>query len=1305
MKLSRLSSEVSLLVAVAILSVLASVSSRAQPVGGASGAAGGASGAAGGASGAAGGASGGGAVPWEGVKATGEAQRVELPWFLKVEKQRLRDERRPPTEEQVKALRQMQQEFEGFYNKGSQFEETVDAFVRREYLRRRRLRDEFYSRQIRREESLQARARDGAIAKFERFIAQYPNQPKYTPDAMFRLGELYYERSAIQFQESYAQAAQTGEAPAIEMPDFSPTIAVYQQLIERFPDYRNISAVYYLVAYCHNEMGEVERAKLAWLNLVCANRFTYTSASEEPVEGESEGATEPESASEQDAPSSMTRAQLSQAIAADPYGDCKLVESDAQFVAETWLRVGEFHFDHDQNPDALAWAISAYSKVLSMPEDRNYNLALYKLAWSYYRASEYAQAIKHFGLLVDWSDQAQKRTGRAGSELRAEAVQYMGISLAYDDWDENQVIDTKEGKSSGIERLQQPGLVPQDRDWTVEIYYQLGSVYFDEAKYPEAIQAWQLALQKWPLHPRSPEIQNQIALAYSRFGEVEDAIAAKGKLSDYGEGSEWWNANLDNPAAQRKAEELAEDSLISAAIFHHQKAQQLRAEGVSARNVELIREAQEQYRLAARAYREYITRYPNSPQAYELQYNLADALFWSESYEEAAAEYAAVRDSNLDDQYLSESARRVVESLHRLIEQAEEQGALAVREEPPAAVGTPPRVSPVEMPNLLQRLAQSRELYLARVEKAHDSENVRDSYDYNNALLLYKYGYWPQAKERFRRIFSSRCSGTGADETGRIAWLDLRNMAVVEEDTEEVARLGQLLQQKQCSFGESSAGVNCTLAENQQEPQCLAGADLTNIKYQRAVNVFNQAEGESDATKKRQLYETAAQMLVKAVDEEPDHFQAPLALEKAAIAYERTDRNESAGRLYQRIIDQVGPMEAENAEEQQKLDAILANAHFRKAYNANRFFDYEEAVGSYRALADSKRFAASSDPMVKERRQDALVNSAKILEYQQEYARAAQYYERAAELLDDPAEKRAAEFRVAEMYFKRKQYPRALALMKKFIADHRSEAGAGELVVLANWRVAQAYEEQNRQRDHRRALDAVTQAHRSAGLEPGSLGSEYAAEAQFVSADAGMDDFEKLKIQPGRPRTLQAYVAKVTSEIERASAEAAERAKQYEQIPPYRRPKWTIAAYVRQGRVYEILAKAVLDTPFVMPSDMAAQIRRAPADAREDIRIQVEDRIRMVLDEKVRPIECLAVARYALAARASKAGSIDNAYTRQATNRLQAYGDERIAECVAEAARRDPTFSPYVQGEFTRAPQGRTRPISRGTVAPPLEEQ
>lgn len=1242
-------------------------------------------------------------LPW-----STEAQ-AELPSFLQTADTRIKDQRKPPTAEQVAALEEMEREFQEFQKRSGAHRDTVNAILRRQYQRERRERSETYGRQIAAEEKKQDEATLRAIDRFERFIAAYPNDPTYTPDAMFRLGELYFERNAIAFQNemnAVLAARDRGEDLPEPTKDFTPTISLYRTLIERFPDYRRIDGVYYLIGYCLNEMGQPDKARLAWLNMVCANNFDFRRTFAEDNAQLAEQA-EREARNPSLTIGGITTTNTSTGPLPDIYATCQPAVESPRFAAETWLRIGEYHFDFDTSADGMANAISAYKHVLKYPEDRNYNLALYKVAWSYYRAFRYPDAIRHFGMLVEWSDQERARTGKAGTELRAEAIQYLAIAFAYDDWNENQTPDPQEGLPTGIVRVQDPSLMPQDKPWTAEVYHALGGVWFDEAKYTLALEAWNLSLKRWPMHPKAPEIQNNIARAHMRNNDPDAAVKARALLASYTEGSAWWNANLEYPLEQRRAEQLAEEAVVAAALYHHQQAQRLRRLGVQDQDLELIQQAQEQYRLAAKAYRSYIQNYPNNPQAYELQYNLADALFWSENYEEAAREYAAVRDSNLDDKYLSESARRVVESLKRLVDMAVERGELTVRTEPPPPTGTPPKVHPVPMPVLLQRLAQAREIYLARVDEAHDTEKVRASYAYNNTLLLYQYGYWTHARERFANIYETHCDGPLADETGRVAWLNLRNMAVALNELDEVERLGTDLRERNCTFAASGApasSVDCNNPANASEPQCLAGADLTNIQYRRAVEVFNQAE-KSSGEQQIRLYEESATLLVQAVDDEPNHPQAPLALEKAAIALERTSRFESAARLYSRIIDEVGPKKAADAQQQAELDAILANAYFRLAYNANRFFDYDRAVENYRILADSERFKKSTDPDMPERREGALINAAKILEYQQQYQRAAEYYQRAADMLKDPAEKMAAQYRVAEMSFKQQKWSDTVAKMEDFIKRYQNDPAAGELVVQAQWRIAQARKAQGRTRDYEQALGAVVTAFAKSGQQPGSMAAEYAAQAKFILVDKDLESFENFKITPGRPATMKAYVDDLKKQIDRGAAEAQTRNQAYDAVMAYRRPQWTIASFVRQGRIYEVLAKGVLNTPFVVPDDMKKQMAKLPDYAREDVRIQVEDTVRQLLDQQTRPIECFAVVRYALAARAAKAGSIDNEYTQQAITRLGAYGDERIAECIAEQQAKDSSLQAYTPGEFTRAPRGAVLPMPVGVSPPSLESR
>ncbi|MFW2387178.1 MAG: tetratricopeptide repeat protein, partial [Polyangiales bacterium] len=745
------------------------------------------------------------ATPWDG------ATDVSLPPFLQDTGKRIVDERKPPTEAQLEALRQLEEEVERFTETGEAFRSTVTSLVRREYLQQRRERERWYGEQLEVEEREFNEARESSIRVFEEFLRRYPSHPKYTPDAMFRLGELYFERSALEFQQLYDDAQSAREAGDLTAednlptsPDFTPTVMLYKSLARRFPGYERSDGVYYLIGYTLNEMGRPEEALAAWLALVCANNYRYDPDWRPPPADASLAAQARYPAL------TLGGRPLGASVGGtfkDPYQSCQSISPEARFVSETWFRIGEYHFDDFGGQNALDLSIAAYGRILENAEDRNYNLALYKVAWAYYRASRYPDAIQNFGKLVQWSDDAQRETGRAGSELRPEAVEYLGIAFAYDDWNENQVADPIEGKPTGIKRIQDATLLPQDRQWTPEVYYQLGQVYFDEAKYPEAIAAWRLTISKWPNHHRTPEILSQIASAHQMHNEFENAIVARSELTEYVQGSSWWNANMDRPAEQRNAEQLAENALIVTAIHHHQLAQGLRQRCVQERNVKLCRDSQVEYGLAASAYRSYLERYPNNPQGYELHYNLADALYWSKSYEQAATEYAEVRDSNVDDSYLAESARRVVESLKRIADRDVEEGRLAIRQEAPVPTGDPPTVQPVAMPETVQRLARAREIYLTRVSPSRDTEGVRAAYDYNNALLLYWYGYWPQAESRFARIYEERCSGQEADATGQIAWENLRAMAMAEEDSEEIRRLATDIQERGCTFSAGATAI------------------------------------------------------------------------------------------------------------------------------------------------------------------------------------------------------------------------------------------------------------------------------------------------------------------------------------------------------------------------------------------------------------------------------------------------------------------------------------------------------------------
>ena len=118
----------------------------------------------------------------------------------------------------------------------------------------------------------------------------------------------------------------------------------------------------------------------------------------------------------------------------NPYNGCQPLKGESRFLAEAWTRIGEHHFDRGE----LEPAIYAYSQVLPFTDSPYFDKALYKLAWSYYRADRFAEAVRRFDELVVLAD--KKRLGdaaekREGSSLRGESIQYLALSFAERDWD------------------------------------------------------------------------------------------------------------------------------------------------------------------------------------------------------------------------------------------------------------------------------------------------------------------------------------------------------------------------------------------------------------------------------------------------------------------------------------------------------------------------------------------------------------------------------------------------------------------------------------------------------------------------------------------------------------------------------------------------------------------------------------------------------------------------------------------------------------------------------------------------------
>ena len=113
---------------------------------------------------------------------------------------------RPPTAKEVDAATTPEQLIELYERELKAYIEDADTFktdIRDLILTRYGAEKEriagHYDREVRELEAQERQRRLEAIARFEEFLKKYPNDPFYTPDAMFRLAELYFERSSDEY--------------------------------------------------------------------------------------------------------------------------------------------------------------------------------------------------------------------------------------------------------------------------------------------------------------------------------------------------------------------------------------------------------------------------------------------------------------------------------------------------------------------------------------------------------------------------------------------------------------------------------------------------------------------------------------------------------------------------------------------------------------------------------------------------------------------------------------------------------------------------------------------------------------------------------------------------------------------------------------------------------------------------------------------------------------------------------------------------------------------------------------------------
>ena len=967
-----------------------------------------------------------------------------------------RHEVRPLVDEE-QARSELEESVARFEEEAKAFQAEVQGRVQGQFDERRRFLSENYDQAIRDLEVLERNEREAAIVRFEEFVARYPDDARYTPEALFRLAELRYEKSnddydlAVEAHRAAAReaVAQGRDPPPEPVKNYAPSIALYQQLITGFPDDTYVHATYYLLAYCLGEMGQGEEAQIAYRTLI--ERYPQS-----------------------------------------------------PFVAEAWVRLGDWWFD-EVKAGALERAAEAFSHVYDYPAHPLYARAVYKLGWTYYRMDDFERAVDAFTRLLDHYVARAKETGeKASGDVWPEAIQYTAISFADETW-------------GGVEKARAWFAARGGRPYEAEVFARLGDVYFDETRYGLAVEAYRQVIRADPFSPDAPKVQAKIVLAWSRDRRFdEEAVERERLVATYGEGTPWWEMNKGDPELVAQVRELVERGLLRAASFRHAQAQALKADGK-------LEAAAAEYRVAARAYGDYLARFPRSKEAYELSYAYADCLYNALDFGAAAREYAAVRDDPSGARYEAEAALSAVISWEGEITRLQREGQLEDRKVLLSTERRPDEVVRAEpLPAPFASLVRDSDVLVARFPEHEKAATIA----YKAGELFYRYGDYDEARCRLEEVVARWPRSEVATFAANLvieSYLTMKDWAAVEGAS---ARLQ----------GAEVAKVNPRL-DTSLEKFKLGG------RFNRAMQLMERKE-----------WNEAAELFLALVAEEPRHEFADKALYNAAACYEGARRFESALRLYERISAEY------------PRSSLADEALFRVGWNAENTYEFEKAVDRYTALV--RDYPASKH------RKDALYNEARSLENLQRYDEAAAAFAAYAKAYPDADDAARTAFHGALIYEKTREWRKLAGALQEFLRRF-SRSKEHELVVQAQLRLALAQRELGDEKAARASFQAAVSEFARRGLKPDAspLAAAAAAEARFRLAEYDFERYDRIAL----PATTN--TKKLKRALEAKLAEAKKVAPQYDDVMQYKRPDWTLAAFYRKAFLLERLAQTIYDAP------------------------------------------------------------------------------------------------------------------------------
>jgi cellulose synthase operon protein C len=315
--------------------------------------------------------------------------------------------------------------------------------------------------------------------------------------------------------------------------------------------------------------------------------------------------------------------QLARAYELNAQPDRALVSLDqlvaqypnSRYIDEAQFRRGELLFSDKAYPKSQA----AYEAVIKVGSSSAfYNQSLYKHGWSLFKQGENERSLDSFAGVLDsvLTSKSDPKAlieidtlSRANRELVEDTFRVMSITFSY--------LDGPKTIDEFVKRH-------KPRPYSYLLYARLGDLYMEKERYTDAADSYRAFVSRDRNNEKAPLLEMQAIEAYSKGGFPQLVLQGKKEfVENYSYGTAYWQGR--DPKSEPQVVAVLKTNLKDVAQYYHAQAQKTKDVA--------------DYQEAAKWYRSYLRSFPDDPGSAVTNYLLADTLFESKQYLDAAQEY------------------------------------------------------------------------------------------------------------------------------------------------------------------------------------------------------------------------------------------------------------------------------------------------------------------------------------------------------------------------------------------------------------------------------------------------------------------------------------------------------------------------------------------------------------------------------------------------------------------------------------------------------------------------------------------